>query len=58
MMISTKAKLSVTEIIGFRCAFSIYAGWLTAATILNISIVLKDLGKSDSNADMWISESW
>merc|ERR1711971_819096 len=32
---SSKVSISVAEMIGLRIGFSIYAGWLTAATILN-----------------------
>ena len=48
-MLASRAPVSMTEFIGLRCGFSIYGGWLTAATILNISIVFKDLGLSDEN---------
>lgn len=57
-MITTRNLLSVTEIIGLRIAFSIYGGWLTAATILNFSIILKDLGVSDESEDMALSEEY
>ena len=56
MMISTRNKLTVTEIIGLRTGFSIYGGWLTAATILNFSIVLKDLGMRDESENMFLTE--
>ena len=56
MMITTRNKLSWTEIIGLRSAFSIYGGWLTAATILNISIILKDLGMNDTSENMVLTE--
>jgi protein-S-isoprenylcysteine O-methyltransferase Ste14 len=41
---SSKVKVSVTELIGLRIGFSIYAGWLTTATILNVMFVLKSFG--------------
>jgi translocator protein len=56
MMITTRNQNNVVEIIGLRCAFSIYGGWLTAATILNIAIVLKDFGLKDSSPNMIVSE--
>ena len=50
MMITSRAeKMNIVEFIGLNCGFSIYAGWLTAATILNFAIILKDLGLSDTN---------
>jgi len=58
MVITTRNLLSVTEIIGLRIGFSIYGGWLTAATILNFSIVLKDLGVSDQNENMFLTEEY
>ena len=58
MMISTRNKLSWTEVIGLRAAFSIYGGWLTAATILNFSIILKDLGMSDESENMVLTEEF
>jgi len=44
MMISVRRSLNIYEIIGLRIGFSIYSGWVTAATILNITIFLKSVG--------------
>lgn len=41
LMLSTRNKVNTFEFITLRCGFSIYSGWVTAATILNIAIVLK-----------------
>ena len=51
---STRAKINAVEFIGMRCGFSIYTGWVTAATFLNLCLVLKSYGVfgdsySDSN---------
>jgi len=46
--------LNIYEWISMRLGFSIYSGWLTAATILNIAILLKRTGKIDeSNVETW-----
>jgi len=58
MLSSRATKVTITEFIGLRCGFSIYAGWLTAATILNFSIILKDIGLSDSNNIYPSEEEW
>ena len=44
--ISMNNKLSVWELIGLRYGFSIYAGWQTASTILNLVIAFADTGSS------------
>ena len=36
----------------FKIAFSIYSGWITAASILNVSFTLKSLGY-DSNEEQF-----
>jgi hypothetical protein len=39
--------LNLVESISLRGGFTIYAGWVTAATILNASFLLKRLGLAD-----------
>jgi hypothetical protein len=41
MMVSTRTNVNVTEWIGLRAGFGIYSGWVTAATILNATFLLK-----------------
>ena len=45
---SLKSRLSVMSLITLRCGFSIYAGWLSVATILNVGFVMKSLGFSEA----------
>lgn len=56
MKLAVENRLNVWEIIGMRCGFTVYAGWLTVATTLNVGFVLKAAGLNDS--DMSIDESW
>jgi hypothetical protein len=51
---AVNAKLNWPEWIGFRLGMSIYAGWLSAATILNFSISLKVSGAADG----WNEAGW
>ena len=44
MMRSTRAEVNIVEAIGLRGGFTIYSGWVTAATILNATFVLKKFG--------------
>lgn len=44
---STTNYVSATEFIGMRGGFSVYAGWVTAATILNATYLLKKAGVAD-----------
>lgn len=46
-MISTRAKVNTCEWISIRCGFTIYAAWVTTATILNITHMLKSFGVED-----------
>ena len=39
MMLASRAKLEDIEMACIRAVFSIYSGWVTAATILNITVV-------------------
>jgi len=41
--------VSPTELISMQGGFSIYSGWVTAATILNAAYVLKRIGVADPN---------
>lgn len=47
MMVSTRFDTNWTEWIGLRGGFSIYSGWVTAATILNATFMLKFFGVED-----------
>ena len=47
MMISTRTKVNTCEWISIRCGFTIYAAWVTTATILNITHMLKSFGVED-----------
>lgn len=57
MMQSVRSHLGLVGIISLRCGFSIYSGWVTAATILNASFVLKSLGLKDPSAG-WAESTW
>jgi len=50
MLKSTRAKCNIAEIIALRCGFTVYTGWVTAATIVNASNFLKLLGMKNPNA--------
>ena len=50
MRITVRNKLNTWEIIFLRIGVAIYTGWVTAATILNVSFVLQAFGMSDPNA--------
>ena len=47
MMVSDRSSVNVTEWIGLRGGFSIYSGWVTAATILNATFLLKFFGVTE-----------
>jgi len=51
MEISVNEPNNCIEFLTIRIAFSIYSGWVTAATILNVSIALKSAGLDDSVID-------
>ena len=55
MNIASSSKLTAMNSYSLRLGFSIYAGWLTAATILNVCIVLIAAGFNDK--EMSIDES-
>jgi hypothetical protein len=43
MMISDRTSVTITELIGLRGGFTIYSGWVTAATIINVAFLLKSV---------------
>ena len=47
--LSNRTSVNVTEWISLRGGFSIYSGWVTAATILNVAFMLKYFGVADPN---------
>ena len=49
LLMSQKANVNLVEWISIRASFSMYSGWITAATILNASMMLKALGLTDPN---------
>jgi benzodiazapine receptor len=44
LLLSLRETLNVVELISVRYCFSIYSGWVTAATILNVGQLLKKVG--------------
>ena len=52
MQKAVRAKINTMEFISLRCGFTIYTGWLTAATILNAAIFLKSVGMVDPSAGL------
>jgi benzodiazapine receptor len=56
MMNSTSTGINVTEWISMRGGFSIYSGWVTAATILNVTYFLKFLGLTDPDIPFGMDE--
>lgn len=51
MRLTTRNKVNTWEFITLRCGFTIYSGWVTAATILNVTFFLKSLGLKNDEAD-------
>jgi hypothetical protein len=47
MVVAGRAPVNWIEVITVRAPFSVYSGWVTAATILNMSYMLKSWGMSD-----------
>ena len=45
-----RTKLNMVEFISLRICFSIYTGWVAAATIIGVCFVLRTAGLSDPNA--------
>ena len=56
MWLSTNTSVNVYEWIGLRGGFSIYSGWVTAATILNAVYLFKALGMADPNIYWGLTE--
>ena len=44
MRLSGRSKVNAFEFVGMRCGFSMYTGWVTAATFLNVTFMLKSFG--------------
>jgi len=44
MKLSVRSKVNAFEFIGMRLGFSMYIGWVTAATFLNVTFMLKSFG--------------
>jgi len=57
LIVSLENRLSITEIIGMRVGFAIYSGWVSVATTLNISFVLKAAGLNGNVTAANIDES-
>ena len=51
MMISCRTELNMFEAIVIRTCFSLYAGWVTAACVLNVFFTLKSWNKSSISDD-------
>jgi len=49
LLMSQKANVNWVEWISIRAQFSINSGWVTAATILNVSLMLKAMGLAAPN---------
>lgn len=56
MIKASSTQLNLVETLSLWGGFSIYAGWVTAATILNIAILLKSLGLADPNIPWGLNE--
>lgn len=55
MMVSTRAEINGWDWVFVRSWLSIYSGWLTAATILNVVLMLKFFGVEDPDLT-WLNE--
>ena len=56
MLKATSTQLNLVETLSLRGGFTVYAGWVTAATILNASFLLKRLGLADPNIPWGLDE--
>ena len=54
-MKATRSDVNTTEFISIRIGFSIYAAWVSSATILNASYILASLGMREPRYD---EEKW
>ena len=52
--LTVDAELDLVETIGLKWGMSVYSGWLSAATILNTAVVLKNTGIADG----WNERFW
>ena len=57
MALTTSVPVNWFEFLTLRTAFSIYAGWVTTASILNICFILKSFGIRDPNLE-WKETGW
>ena len=55
MMQSTRNETNWIEWIAIRGGFSIYSGWVTAATILNVTYMIKSWGFNETDVE-WLDE--
>ena len=55
MMKATRSNVNTTEAISMRIGFTLYAGWVSSATILNASYILAGLGMREPryNEEKW-----
>lgn len=58
MMKVTRARVNGWEFVSLRLGLSIYSGWLTAATILNVTYMLKCFGVKDPELGSFDEECW
>lgn len=56
MSVSMRSSVNWIEFIGMRLGFSVYSGWLLAATIVNFSFALKWTIESDPITGFWGGE--
>ena len=56
MLKATSNQLNLLETIFLRGGFTVYAGWVTTATILNACFLLKRLGLADPNIPWGLDE--
>ena len=56
MITTSTSELNAVEAISLGGGFSIYAGWVTAATILNAAFLLKSLGLADPDIPFGFNE--
>ena len=52
MMVVARSKLNPFEVFSMYTGFSIYAGWVTTATILNATYCFKGMGFSEEKMDI------
>jgi hypothetical protein len=52
MMVVSRNKLNTFEVISVYTGFSLYSGWVTTATILNVTFCFKGVGFREEKMDM------